>query len=373
MPDRSASGAKICVVCRKDCSTRPRTKDPQGRYTCRACFDAIQEQQRAAAIAPEGELHLNDLASLAQAEAAATAAIPSARSACGGCGRPLLPDAAICTACGYNLHSGQTVGTRVKEVSAAAERVAEIGGRFAEAMFVSNPIAWVVAAIVGGGVGMSLYIGLGVQTGREYIILVPLTGLGAGAAVAMLTRDRASNYSGIVAGIVAVMLILSGRYLLMDQIIRKVIREAAANIVIDDAAATSLLADQLAAQWQSQGRELKWPEGQSVETAFYEEDYPADLWKAAAKELAAMTPEARQTFEQQARDDFANSAGEFAAEYSDEFFRKSFTEANTDEPQRMTKGAVLNTFLRTAAGQTILIGLSAFIAFSLGSGRGWPF
>lgn len=31
------SPAKVCIVCRQDCSNRPRNKDEQGRYTCQDC------------------------------------------------------------------------------------------------------------------------------------------------------------------------------------------------------------------------------------------------------------------------------------------------------------------------------------------------
>ncbi|MGH7132421.1 MAG: hypothetical protein ACREJO_10800 [Phycisphaerales bacterium] len=31
------SPAKVCVVCKQDCSNRPRNKDEQGRYTCQDC------------------------------------------------------------------------------------------------------------------------------------------------------------------------------------------------------------------------------------------------------------------------------------------------------------------------------------------------
>lgn len=38
MSGATASPAKTCIVCRKDCSRVPRTKDAQGRYTCEACL-----------------------------------------------------------------------------------------------------------------------------------------------------------------------------------------------------------------------------------------------------------------------------------------------------------------------------------------------
>lgn len=46
-----SSPAKICTVCGIDCSSKPRTKDPQGRYTCRECYDRLLERRRQAKAA----------------------------------------------------------------------------------------------------------------------------------------------------------------------------------------------------------------------------------------------------------------------------------------------------------------------------------
>jgi hypothetical protein len=51
----SQVAAKVCVVCKEDCSKRPRTKDAQGRYVCEACVQKLQaklEAQPAAEAAP---------------------------------------------------------------------------------------------------------------------------------------------------------------------------------------------------------------------------------------------------------------------------------------------------------------------------------
>src|SRR5258708_4962588 len=40
----SPSSAKVCIKCGSDCSGKPRTKDAQGRYTCKACLDAAQHK-----------------------------------------------------------------------------------------------------------------------------------------------------------------------------------------------------------------------------------------------------------------------------------------------------------------------------------------
>lgn len=42
----NAQGAKICEICHRDCSDRPRTKDEQGRYFCRECTERAKQAYR---------------------------------------------------------------------------------------------------------------------------------------------------------------------------------------------------------------------------------------------------------------------------------------------------------------------------------------
>jgi len=42
----NAQGAKICEICHRDCSDRPRTKDEQGRYFCRECAERAKQAHR---------------------------------------------------------------------------------------------------------------------------------------------------------------------------------------------------------------------------------------------------------------------------------------------------------------------------------------
>ncbi len=127
---RPAQG-KVCIRCGLDCSSRPRVKDLQGRYTCRDCYDAMQNEpavvlspaptKRAehriepapedpAAGADEG-IYALMLEDAVQAQSRITT------SPCPGCGHPLAADAAICTTCGYNTRTGQAVTTRKASAS----------------------------------------------------------------------------------------------------------------------------------------------------------------------------------------------------------------------------------------------------------------
>lgn len=110
----SIQSSKICGICGQDCSKKPRTKDPSGRYFCQACYDTARAKQAggltgnrpapnvAATIADPGMANDELFADLVNAP-------PVAERLCPGCGAPLAPNAVLCVHCGTSL-SGNQVG-----------------------------------------------------------------------------------------------------------------------------------------------------------------------------------------------------------------------------------------------------------------------
>jgi hypothetical protein len=109
--NETAPAAKVCQVCKQDCSARPRQKDAQGRYTCKECLDkaaARRASPKAQSAAPEVDPGL----------AAALAGVDqAAMTPCSNCGILLKPDAVLCTACGFDISKGRATRTRVQELS----------------------------------------------------------------------------------------------------------------------------------------------------------------------------------------------------------------------------------------------------------------
>lgn len=148
--------AKTCIKCGQDCSGKPRTKDAQGRYTCRECFDkltAARAAQPAAAVevkpakagvqaaakpvvvtrpaaaakavgaaapaaaAEEPALTFDDGAGFGEGLGveemdAGIAAIAAAQpKECQNCGLFLPQSTVICTRCGLNTQTGKVLGT----------------------------------------------------------------------------------------------------------------------------------------------------------------------------------------------------------------------------------------------------------------------
>jgi Double zinc ribbon len=114
---------KLCSRCGQDCSTRPRIKDPKGRYTCRACLSADEQ----AALSAPAKAAAVPVAAVAAKPAPAPeprAARPAppvieepegteiAAPTCPSCQSSVPHGAALCVQCGYNLATGTRAATR---------------------------------------------------------------------------------------------------------------------------------------------------------------------------------------------------------------------------------------------------------------------
>lgn len=107
---------KVCIHCGKDCSHVPRVRDPQGRYACRACLDALAAggaQPGAHAGAEPLPAALVDQVLASPIAIADPVESPAPRRACPACAHSLAPDAVVCTQCGYDTRKGFQAGTGV--------------------------------------------------------------------------------------------------------------------------------------------------------------------------------------------------------------------------------------------------------------------
>lgn len=106
---------KICTRCGVDCAALPRVKDPQGRYTCRACYDAIQAAARQRRVAAAAAAPAADAIPIAEDPAddagGMDAILADEPRACANCGQ-LLGSAVICMGCGYNTQTGTMTATQ---------------------------------------------------------------------------------------------------------------------------------------------------------------------------------------------------------------------------------------------------------------------
>jgi hypothetical protein len=98
--------SKICVVCGCDCSTRPRVKDPRGRYYCKPCYDLksarLVSGDAAAGGSPPPPPVGDDPAAAGQS------------LGCSNCGALLPADAVRCITCGHDRRGGAPVAAAAR-------------------------------------------------------------------------------------------------------------------------------------------------------------------------------------------------------------------------------------------------------------------
>jgi RNA polymerase subunit RPABC4/transcription elongation factor Spt4 len=116
-----AVAQKMCLVCKSDCSGRPRVKDERNRYVCRECLNntgtatveqALNAAQASAAAYDDGI----DIRSAATAEVQAPIADLSVDKACPKCEGFMTDGQRICMRCGYDRKQKRGYRTRVEKV-----------------------------------------------------------------------------------------------------------------------------------------------------------------------------------------------------------------------------------------------------------------
>ncbi len=104
--------------CGQDCSGRPRVKDQQGRYCCKACAEkqptarasaSVHQPSEPTSAPPEPQEAAWD-AGLDALEFEPVVLPESSLKVCMGCGLPMQPGAVICVSCGTNQSTGQPAG-----------------------------------------------------------------------------------------------------------------------------------------------------------------------------------------------------------------------------------------------------------------------
>lgn len=339
--------SKVCTVCREDCSTRERTKDKQGRYTCKACLDAHKQRVESAraqaqaagaapgqvVVKPEAARSLTDRAPAAKASAKPTAkpqakptpaapievAEPNDEQAfaalfggeasklgepCEGCGTPMDKTAVVCMRCGFNRQTGASMNVRVhaapkpNKLARAIEGTAGSIGA-AGAAIGDGPAAYIFAAIgsvIGGAIGAGIWAGVAYGANLHLRILALLIGVLAGAGAALGARNRVGLFSGAVAVMVTICSILAGDYiaarLVVDDVFKKI--GVPSRLIITDEMMLVDIATEVAEERQAAGIKDKWPDGMDLESASEPEEFPKPVWAKAQSRFDAMPVDVRE-------------------------------------------------------------------------------
>lgn len=118
----TADVPKQCVDCGRDCSGRPRLRDQHGKYHCRECVDRLRLAHRPVGDAVGARVVGGPVEEDGPIPLVEERDEPRARDdLCGGCQRPISPEAAVCVHCGLNRQTGERISTAL-DVSKQTKR-----------------------------------------------------------------------------------------------------------------------------------------------------------------------------------------------------------------------------------------------------------
>lgn len=212
----------------------------------------------------------------------------------------------------------------------------------------------VVFGLVAGAVGALAWAAVAFLT--EYEIGWIAWGIGAlvGWAVAAANREgaRPATAAGVLAVAITVLAMVAGKYAAVQLVVPT--DEELVGMFLegfaDDEYVISFLADDVAAEIQSAGGSVQWPEGVNPQNAASEVEYPPDVWAEAEARWGAMTVGEREDFREARRSQ-----------------TRAEVEANLPAIRAMvTRGDFLGSF---SPMDLIFFGLGIVTAFGTASGR----
>jgi hypothetical protein len=325
--------AKTCIKCGTDCSNKPRTKDAQGRYTCKTCYDAITKAAAAKAAAPKPKaapVPLEPEPDDAGVMAALLKDSPGTLTEmCPSCGSGMTAGAVVCTICGYNKETGKTVGAIVEKASsgkgeAVLGAAAAVGGAVAKSEL-TGLILGTIGGLIGGAIGAGLWAVIAMSTGKEYGILAWAIGGMVGFGTAILARAAAGPVTAGIAAAIAIASIASGKYLIISYIADSAEHQVVRSVTVDDEMATGYMARDVAKEHATKGKNYQWPEGVTAENATSEDEFPKPVWDDAKARYQAMDDNAKEQFKHQVQGKAKAEIHNVISEIKGEGFAASFT------------------------------------------------
>jgi hypothetical protein len=368
-----AAPAKICGICKQDCSAKPRIKDPQGHYFCRDCVE--KKQAASKAHGPGTKVATKPVVAprLAAPEDQGVMArliedsIARSKETCPGCRKPMRPDAVVCVNCGYNRATSQVISTAVEKAPVPTPGKEGglkkgVGVAAAAASAGLAPIFALVGAIIGGVAGAAAWVAIAIHMEIQINILAWGIGILCGVGAFVGARQHSSVLTGAMAAVIALGAMLGGRYFAVAEVVEDIKGEIARVIQVDDETAIAAIADRVAEARQRSGKTVEWPPDVTAQTAAAEEDYPPDIWAEAKKSWNKLSPDAKEAHRADVKVQLQYELEQMAEEVKGEGFRSTFAVDTSDSGYRGRRAA------RAFVWQFIFMGLGIMSAAAIGSG-----
>lgn len=147
-----------------------------------------------------------------------------------------------------------------------------------------NFIRFFAAGMIGGLVGAAAWAAVTYFTHWEVGLIAWLVGVMAGVTVRAIAGDELTRTSGAAALIAALLCVGVGKFA-TGYLYAMHYR----GVALTEEESTSFLADVVAREAARIGKQVQWPAGVDPAEAYYESDYPPDIWAEARSRWQKLT------------------------------------------------------------------------------------
>lgn len=201
-----------------------------------------------------------------------------------------------------------------------------------------------VSALIGAAIGAAVWAGITYSSGMEIGWIAWGVGFVVGLAVRIGCGDDLDGFlPGGVAVVGAILALVVGKYAAIHLLINNELGDVTVEITAANMQVG--MADEIAAEWESEGKRLNWPRNMDYDSASEPGDYPPKVWEEAQKRWNEIPPEEQEAQIAQRTQLVAEMQGMFTDGLAEEAFKASFSPMDL-----------------------LFFGLAIFTAFKLGSG-----
>lgn len=187
-----------------------------------------------------------------------------------------------------------------------------------------NLIKWTVAGLIGGAIGAGIWVAVGYFTGYEVGWIAWGVGFLAGLGVRMAAGDEVGWSPGLAAVATAIASVSWAKYAVVSLAISDMMggvstAPVTANVMVAG------MAEEIAAEYEEEGRKVEWPEIPETGDMPLEKQYPREIWTEARGRWDDLSPAEQEEKKQDRRERTAAMMSEFESAMRESAFSQSFT------------------------------------------------
>lgn len=184
----------------------------------------------------------------------------------------------------------------------------------------------IIGSLVGGAIGAAIWAAIAYFTGYEVGYVAVGVGFLAGLGMAVCAKDDTGTTTGIIAAVIALVAIATGKYVAVKASIDKEASKISSTMQVDDGVLRLFMGKQICDEELKSGKTLTWPAGvTSIDDVEEFDQLPEDIQKDVDTRWAAMTPDEQSQYRAQTKEYLQGAIGEFANNYTNEHFSEAFS------------------------------------------------